>query len=47
MLIQIAILAWYFLDESISYKEGIGMAIAGIGAVLVQIKESNDNKETT
>jgi len=47
MLIQIAILAWYFLDESISYKEGIGMAIAGIGAVLVQIKKSNDNKETT
>jgi drug/metabolite transporter (DMT)-like permease len=38
MLIQIAILAWYFLGESISSQEGIGMIIAAIGAVLVQIK---------
>lgn len=38
MLIQIAILAWYFLGESISFQEGIGMMIAAIGAVLVQIK---------
>ena len=40
MLIQIAVLAWYFLDESISFQEGIGMVIAAIGAVLVQIKKS-------
>ena len=38
MLIQIAILAWYFLGESISFQEGTGMMIAAIGAVLVQIK---------
>ncbi len=38
MLIQIAILAWYFLDENISFQEGIGMIVAAIGAVLVQIK---------
>lgn len=38
MLIQIVILAWYFLDESISFQEGVGMMIAAIGAVLVQIK---------
>jgi drug/metabolite transporter (DMT)-like permease len=38
MLIQIAILAWYFLGESISFQEGLGMIIAGIGAVFVQIK---------
>lgn len=38
MLIQIAILAWYFLGEIISFQEGIGMIIAVIGAVLVQIK---------
>lgn len=37
-LIQIAILAWYFLGESISFQEGLGMMIAAIGAVLVQIK---------
>jgi uncharacterized membrane protein len=38
MLIQIAILAWFFLSEMITTKEGIGMIIAAIGAVLVQIK---------
>ncbi len=38
MLIQIAILAWYFLGESISFQEGIGMIVAAIGAVLVQIR---------
>ncbi|MFC1784731.1 DMT family transporter [Candidatus Neomarinimicrobiota bacterium] len=38
MLIQIAILAWIFLGESISLQEGIGMMIAAIGAVFVQIK---------
>ncbi len=38
MLIQIAILAWIFLGETISIQEGIGMMIAAIGAVFVQIK---------
>jgi drug/metabolite transporter (DMT)-like permease len=40
MLIQIAILAWYFLGENISFQEGIGMSIAAVGAVLVQIKRN-------
>ncbi len=40
MLIQIALLAWYFLGESISFHEGVGMLIAAIGAVLVQIKNN-------
>lgn len=44
MLIQIAVLAWYFLDENISFQEGIGMAIAAVGAVLVQIKKSSIRK---
>ena len=38
MLIQIAILAWIFLDEVITAKEGIGMLVAVSGAVLVQLK---------
>jgi len=42
MLIQIAVLAWFFLDESISFQEGIGMLIAAVGAVLVQIKKNNN-----
>jgi len=38
MLIQIAVLAWYFLGETITMQEGIGMAIAAVGAVLVQMR---------
>jgi len=38
MLIQIAILAWIFIGEKITFSEGIGMAIAVVGAVLVQLK---------
>ncbi len=45
MLIQIAVLAWYFLGESISFQEGVGMVIAAIGAVLVQIKKSKISKK--
>ncbi len=45
MLIQIAILAWYFLDESISLQEGIGLAIAAVGALLVQIKKNSVSKQ--
>ena len=39
MLIQIAVLAWFFLGEQISSKEVIGMAIAFIGAILVQVRK--------
>ena len=38
MLIQIAILAWIFLGEGITLQEIFGMAVATIGAVLVQTK---------
>ena len=40
MLIQIAVLAWFFLDEHITLQEGMGMAIAALGATLVQLKRS-------
>jgi drug/metabolite transporter (DMT)-like permease len=40
MLIQIALLAWVFLDETISPQEAIGMAFAALGAVLVQLKRN-------
>jgi len=39
MLIQIAILAWIFIGEPITFMEGIGMLIAVIGAFFVQIKK--------
>lgn len=38
MLIQIAVLAWIFLGEAITLQEGIGMLIAALGAVFVQLK---------
>lgn len=40
MLIQIAVLAWIFLEESITLKELIGMMIAAVGALLVQMKKT-------
>ncbi|MBU2585428.1 MAG: DMT family transporter, partial [Bacteroidetes bacterium] len=44
MLIQIAILAWFFIDEKITLHEGMGMIIAAIGAVLVQLRRNNKTK---
>lgn len=38
MLIQVAILAWVFLEESLSSKQVIGMSLAFAGILLVQIK---------
>jgi drug/metabolite transporter (DMT)-like permease len=38
MLVQIAILAWLFLGERLSGQEGIGMVLAGIGAMIVQLR---------
>jgi drug/metabolite transporter (DMT)-like permease len=38
MLIQIAILAWVFLGERVNWQEGIGLAMAGIGAMIAQIR---------
>ena len=44
MLIQIAVLAWIFLDEEITFQEGIGMLIAASGAVLVQLRLRSEIK---
>jgi len=38
MLIQITVLAWVFLGETIALQEGVGMLIAACGALLVQLK---------
>ncbi len=38
MLIQIALLAFFFLGEDISFTEGIGMITAAGGALFVQLK---------
>lgn len=41
MLIQIAFLAWIFIGEPVTWKEGIGMFIATTGVIVVQIKRRN------
>lgn len=46
MLIQIAILAWVFLGESISVRELIGIFIAAAGVILVQVKKKSDINKT-
>jgi drug/metabolite transporter (DMT)-like permease len=37
MLVQIAILAWIFLGDSISWTQGIGMIFASAGILIVQL----------
>ena len=38
MLIHIAVLAWLFLGEPLSGQKVAGMALAGTGALLVQLR---------
>jgi drug/metabolite transporter (DMT)-like permease len=38
MLVQIGLLAWLFLDETISWQKGLGMGCALLGVILVQIR---------
>ena len=38
MLVQIAVLAWVFLGEGLTWKSGLGLAAAAAGAVLVQLR---------
>jgi drug/metabolite transporter (DMT)-like permease len=38
MLVQIATLAWLFLGERLTWQEIAGMALAGIGALIVQLR---------
>ena len=40
MLVQIAVLAWLFLGEEISGREILGIAMATVGIIIVQIKRN-------
>ncbi len=44
MLVQIAILAWIFLGEQLTITKILGMVLASIGAVLVQLKSRSNSK---
>jgi len=41
MLIQIAVLAWVFLGERITWQEGFGMLLAGAGVLIVQLRRQS------
>ena len=45
MLVQIAILAWLFLGEPISAKEGFGLLLAMLGVFLVQLAGARSPEE--
>lgn len=38
MLFQIPLLAWLFLGETITWREGLGLALTGAGILLVQLR---------
>jgi drug/metabolite transporter (DMT)-like permease len=38
MLVQIAVLAWLFLGENLTWRELTGLVIAGLGTLLVQLQ---------
>jgi drug/metabolite transporter (DMT)-like permease len=38
MLIQVAVLAWLFLGEHLTWQEGMGMVLSGLGALIVQVR---------
>ena len=40
MTIQIAILAWVFLSESLTPREIGGLALAGVGTLIVQVRRA-------
>jgi drug/metabolite transporter (DMT)-like permease len=44
MLIQIAILAWIFLGETLTWPQILGMLLAAVGALLVQLRLNGRGK---
>jgi drug/metabolite transporter (DMT)-like permease len=38
MLAQIAVLAWVFLGESLTWQRGVGLLLAGVGTLIVQLR---------
>jgi drug/metabolite transporter (DMT)-like permease len=41
MLAQIAVLAWLFLGESLTWQRAVGLVLAGQGTVLVQLRRDS------
>jgi drug/metabolite transporter (DMT)-like permease len=41
MLAQIAVLAWLFLGESLTWQRALGLVLAGLGTVIVQLRRNS------
>ncbi len=41
MLGQIAVLAWVFLGESLTWQKALGLLLAGLGTVIVQLRRDS------
>jgi drug/metabolite transporter (DMT)-like permease len=41
MLGQIAVLAWVFLGESLTWQKGLGLVLAGVGTLIVQLRRDS------
>ncbi|MDQ2848487.1 MAG: DMT family transporter [Actinomycetota bacterium] len=42
MLIQIAVLAWIFLDEPLGVRQIVGLVLATVGSAAVQLLRTRD-----
>jgi drug/metabolite transporter (DMT)-like permease len=45
MLFQIATLAWVFLGETLTWKEVLGMVVAAVGTLAVQLRRDHGSRE--
>jgi drug/metabolite transporter (DMT)-like permease len=45
MLFQIATLAWVFLGETLTWKEVLGMVVAAVGTLAVQLRRDHGYRE--
>jgi drug/metabolite transporter (DMT)-like permease len=43
MLIQVTVLSWLFLDESLYWWQVVGMVLAGLGTLVVQLRHQGRN----
>jgi drug/metabolite transporter (DMT)-like permease len=41
MLFQTALLAWLFLGEPLTWRQGVGMVLAALGTIIVQLRRPN------
>jgi len=46
MLVQIALLAWIFLGETLNWRELLGLGLATVGTMIVQLVKSNSSSRS-